>query len=288
MNKNGPDDPATPGEFTRLFRDLDTPEPKPAVTPNPPAATPASSEQAVTRPMTRLFSAKAQPQRPERASNVAPLESKPAAGEFTQLFRPAEPAHPPPPAERPPQHPAQAGEFTRMFSVPPPARTEPVSRTPPPAEAGFTELFNALQFPGPEKEVNWRELESNRIPQVNKTPGEFTPEFGRSKMPIDEPPRPAPSARGVPEEGPFSKTAGGSFEADVHSDEFARIINQARQRSGAQGQPPGVAPASMSQQAQAKVEPPAKRAPQLWLLVVAIAVVLILASGAVYLFVLRG
>ena len=268
MNKNGPDDPSASGEFTRLFRDLDAPEPKPAVTPNPPAATPAPPEQAVTKPMTRLFSAKAQPQRPERASNVAPLESKPAAGEFTQLFQPAKPEQPLPAADRSPQRPAQAGEFTRMFSVPSLDRAEPPS-----TDGSFTQMFNSPQFPAAEKEVNWKGLDANPAPPANKPPGEFTSMFERSKLPVGEPP-----AR--PQEDIFPSPPARSFDTEVHSDDFERIISQARRPSAEQAPPVGSTPAPSEQ--------PAKKQPRIWLLVILIGVVLLLATGAIYLFVIRG
>ena len=309
MSNNEKNDSAG-GEFTRLFQGLEGSEPKPAP-PKPvplssipnekPGATPAvpkplppdssqspvAPEPSVTRPMTRLFSAKAQPQRPERASTPSPFEVNPRPGEFTRLFKPGEPESQPP-VTRASESPAQPGEFTRMFSVPPATRSdfpkptpEPPTAPPKPRES-FTEFFESARVPLREKGVDGKELETKPAPAANKE-GDFTVLFGRAKTPPQ-----TPSAELAPPPGPATpdpvKDRAALFETTLYSDEFAKVIGGSRPRPSAAAQPLAANPAPAPQ----PTAESAKTTPPLWILAAVVAVVLVLAFVAIYVFVIRG
>jgi hypothetical protein len=164
--KAHPNPPASePGEFTRMFRAA-----------NPPAdrvgEAPASTSASATPPEAPAPPPPAPPAPP--ADAVAKAHPNPTAaepGEFTRMFRaanpPANPAGRPGPPLRPsqlpatgrPQEPSGPGEFTRTFAAanPPPPPTEPPGWAPltpapgshapadPGAPAGeFTQMFQKL------------------------------------------------------------------------------------------------------------------------------------------------
>lgn len=255
MQNNDPDDSASGGEFTRLFRSQQPAAAKPpAVAPNTPDSAPVPEQTAATRPMTRIFTAKAQPQRPEHASNPPAFEPKPGPG-----------------------------EFTRMFSVPsqaPPAPVRPAA-SPAAKETSFTEVFNIPQFPAVENRVDWKEVEGRPAPPpAKREAGEFTQMFER-KLPAQAPPPETVSKAGFSKpETPPMKAGLTSFDAPVLADDFAKVIAGPRSRAEVDA-PIAQSPTSAVPSASARKAP-------LWTFVALIAVVLILAAAAMYFFVLRG
>jgi hypothetical protein len=309
MNNNEKDDSAG-GEFTRLFRSLQGSEPNPAPSkpdpltpkstekpseavaqprplPTGASQTPVPPEQTVTRPMTRLFSAKAQPQRPERASTPSPFEVNPRAGEFTRIFKPTEPESPTP-VTHVSESPVQPGEFTRMFSVPTPPKSDlpkPPPEPPQVREESFTEFFQAARIPAREKAVGSKELETKPAPAANKAEGDFTVMFGRPKTPPQTPATESGPEQGLTDMPGAPKSRAALFDTTVYSDEFAKVIGESRPRPTAPAQP--VAGGS-TPTIQPNAETAKKKTLPLWILGAILAVVLILTMAAIYVFVIRS
>ncbi len=216
---------------------------------------------------TRLFGAGKGPVSPEETviqpAPVTRSEPAPVVG------RPPQPQRPPQrPADKPFVDPkAGPGEFTRMFKVPgAPATTPPPSaKVTPPQESEFTRFFKSNQLPGG-REVNWKEVENRPEPAPEpKGSGEFTQLFGRpSQASSPQPPAAAPvTERFAP--------------SVVQVDEFAKIMGS---------RPPSSQPKTptLENESEAKT---VRKSPALTILFVVIAVILMLAAGAIYFFVIR-
>jgi hypothetical protein len=202
-------DQAKPGEFTQMFKTVETPS-----SPVPPAPPPPSAPPAPDAPgeFTAMFQAQpiSKPQPPPSSPAPSP-PAPPSPGEFTRLMQAQNPAKPQPPSAppaTPTAPPPSAGEFTQMFQAasmgtgvrpappaPPESAKEPadVARTldlktitpptpaPPPqptSDYDKTRLFTAPTPPPPldfgaEPTAGPRPARSDS-PLTSAQPGEFT------------------------------------------------------------------------------------------------------------------
>lgn len=183
------------GEFTRFFRSGDPVSAKPSAdAPKlPEPAAPSQSTQSATRPLTKMFTAKAQPQRPPHAPQPPAYEPKLSPGEFTRMFGAPTLPTPAPPAA-PSFNVAQHSVVQKQDSWPTPTQGNSNGI---PGE--FTEMFGKKASPA-------------------KAPAQVSPASWGSSAAVEEPVMHDEYARVVA--GPRARTSAAAEESQTPGSEL--------------------------------------------------------------------